>query len=753
LISFAVRLTVAGGRSTALRLFITVLGAAVGVAVLLLAAGLEPAIVARGHRIAQRVPAPHLYEVATIADGQPVPADGALLLVTSTYRVAGRDVTVVDVASTGPDAPTPPGLAAPPTSAQVYASPALHRAVDLLSALADGRRVAGTIEDAGLADPGELLLWRGWDPGQLRAATGELAVVRDFPVPPPRADWWSSEPARLIGVAGATTVLIVPVAVFIGVMVRLGSMQRQRRMASLALVGATARQLHLLAGVEGGLLGLVALAVGWVIAHLIRPAVAAITIGGHAWFPSDITPRPALAVGLSLAIVVAAAGAGLLAVRPVSQGPLALAARAHGEAVSAWRLAGPLLGLFVVTVVAWHADALSPWTVAALTSGGTALVLIGIPVAGPWLVRRVSRRLAGTARGASLLVAARRLEDDPSAALRASSGVILAVFALTLIQGYTTGNLGTRAEVGFPRGTDAIIEPYGAHPRQVERFLDAVRRSHGVDSLAVVQRLTTGDGHPVLFADCAALNRTAIVVLEPCSAPGWRNPDLPAADLPVVDEALLTRPVGVADLGVLERPSVATDVHLGGDLVIDSSRLRGDVSAVADTTLVAISTGGPIDDLVIPASTLLPGYELITPRTRTDAWNRALVEVERGIALLGGVVMLVGFASLVASLLGGLLVQRDTIRHLRRAGVTAPDLLATTLWQAAVPLAITVPLAVATALLMSAAFTHAVGGSFDPPLAWIAAVAAFSVVASLVPVAASFPLLERATRPETPNAE
>lgn len=755
MIRLGLRLAVAGGRAHAVRVGLTIVGAAVGFSLLLLAVGLEPAIVARGERIGQRVPVPHEYDLETLSDGGSLPREDALLLTTSIHRAHGAELTVVDAARIGPAAPTPPGLPSPPMPDEVYVSPALLRQHDAVRTLSAERRIAGEISDPGLAEPDEFVLWRGWDPTELRASAPELTVVRDFPIPPPSRSWWTTEPARLLGVAGAATVILTPIGVFILVMVRLGNAQRQRRMASLALAGATRRQLRQLASVEGALIGLCATAFGWLLSLVGRQALAEVSIGGHAWFPTDLQPRPSIGVGVTILTILVAAGAGIVAVESVARSPLSTAARTAKGRVSGVRLVAPVMGLGLVASASWLADGLSPWLVAALGSAGVALLVIGVPVAGPRLVQHASRVLARRSTRAYVIIAARRLEADPQAAVRASSGIVLAVFALTLVHGYTSGNLGTASEVAFPSGASALVQPYGASAQPVDEFLQRTAQLPGVEEVVVVRQVLDPDGHSILFADCEALNATGIVVLAPCTAATWSHPDGAGEHLRGIEEVApaLVPLLANENAGTIQPPEENPGIHLGGDLIVDRALLPPDLATRAGTTLIALVGDVDTDEVHLATARHLPGHDLITRETRETAWNRALLDAQRAIALLSALVLAVGLASLVASLSGGLLAQRDTIRHLRRAGLTSRGLLATTLWQAVLPIAMGVPTAVLTGLGVAAAFTHAVQGRFLPSPTFLGAISAGSVLACLLVVAASAPVIERASRPNAPNIE
>ena len=64
---------------------------------------------------------------------------------------------------------------------------------------------------------------------------------------------------------------------------------------------------------------------------------------------------------------------------------------------------------------------------------GLLLVMIGLVIAGPWLTAAAARWCARVLNGASPLLAARRLADNPKAAFRAVRGLVLAVFLGTMV--------------------------------------------------------------------------------------------------------------------------------------------------------------------------------------------------------------------------------------------------------------------------------------------------------------------------------
>ncbi len=63
---------------------------------------------------------------------------------------------------------------------------------------------------------------------------------------------------------------------------------------------------------------------------------------------------------------------------------------------------------------------------------GFLLIIVGLVIAGPWLTMAMARVMARRTSRPGTLIAARRLADDPRAAFRAVSGLVLALFITTV---------------------------------------------------------------------------------------------------------------------------------------------------------------------------------------------------------------------------------------------------------------------------------------------------------------------------------
>ncbi len=80
---------------------------------------------------------------------------------------------------------------------------------------------------------------------------------------------------------------------------------------------------------------------------------------------------------------------------------------------------------------------------------GFLLIMAGLVIAGPWLTMAGSRIMARRTSRPAMLIAGRRLSDNPRAAFRSISGLILALFITSVSIGITTTIV---ADHGAPTG-------------------------------------------------------------------------------------------------------------------------------------------------------------------------------------------------------------------------------------------------------------------------------------------------------------
>jgi hypothetical protein len=213
-----------------------------------------------------------------------------LWLLFTTDLFDGQGIYRADVAATGPAAPVPPGIPRDPGPGQYYVSPALSALLRSAPAdeLADrypGRQ-AGLIGQAGLPSPDSLVIVVGRSATQMSHLPG-AAKVTSFNTTPPSG---CGDHATCVIRGGLTPrgtdfilsavalALLLPVLIFIGTATRLSAARREQRFAAMRLVGATPRQVSLIAAVESAVAAAAGVAIGFGLFFLLRMPLAAITL-------------------------------------------------------------------------------------------------------------------------------------------------------------------------------------------------------------------------------------------------------------------------------------------------------------------------------------------------------------------------------------------------------------------------------------------------------------------------------------------
>lgn len=388
----------------------------------------------------------------------------------ATTYVRHEPVTVVSLAQLpGRKAtPAPPGLSAFPKKGEVYVSPALAELMRKLPAgqLADRfPKVTsyGTIGDAGLASPDELVAVIGRAPGDPAVSEAAAGGATWFDLgQAARADisGFSGGEASMFtsmdqgGALLGVVLLAMPVVVLSSAAGRLGAARREQRLAALRLAGATPRQILAMTGVEAAAVGAAGALTGALAYVALLPALAEVPFGIGAWYPSQLW------VGLAWLAAVVAGVTALLTLsavtmlRQVATSPLGVAQQANPRRTRWIRLA--LFAAALLVIMQFSGGGMSNRQALALL-----LLFYGtFWLFGPWVVDRLGRLAGRFARRPATLLAARRLSDDPRGAWRTVSGLVLAGFAAGF---FAVSQLG--AETSQYRDQVAIAASNPAHAR------------------------------------------------------------------------------------------------------------------------------------------------------------------------------------------------------------------------------------------------------------------------------------------------
>jgi hypothetical protein len=782
MIRLGLRLAVSGGREAVVRLVIVAAAVGIGVGLLLTviaavnAVGVQndryawldtgtPAASARVQGVVGIVVGRH----GRAASGGATTATSRdpLWLLFTTDAFDGQTIYRADAAATGPDSPVPPGIPRDPGPGQYYISPALSSLLRSAPAdeLADrypGHQ-AGLIGQAGLPSPDSLVIVVGRSAAVMSHLPGAAKVTSLNSTPPSgcgnscqiRGGLTPKGIDFILSVVGLA--LLLPVLIFIGTATRLSAARREQRFAAMRLVGATPRQVSLIAAVESAVAAVVGVAIGFGLFFLLRIPLAAIPFTGQRFFPAELSLSLPDILVVAVGVPLAAAVAARLALRRVNISPLGVTRRVTPAPLRAWRVLPLLAGLAVLGFVVVHGKPASPAGQVLAFVGGFALIMIGLVIAGPWLTMAGARVLVRRASRPGALIAARRLADDPRAAFRAVSGLVLALFIFTVA---ATLLATQNTEPPF------VADGAAANNILVDQFSNITEVSSG-------HQVAVGSAPPPSAAVLARLRQISGVqgMVEVRADPGLTitNPQLQVQGFPaaVVSCAQLA---GVPGLGRCPAGAAAAKVpasliDVEGNLA-DFTWPAADVPAQRLDSLplasLDVATNGSQPAIEQARTILENAYPTGTgsppPPKTVGEYNAVGNGADNAYQQLADVVILTSLAvagcTLAVSVAGGLADRKRPFSLLRLTGARLGMLRRVIVLESAVPLLAVAAVAIGIGFATSAMYaTTEMHLSLVAPGAAYFVLTAAGIVLALGIIAATFPLLRRITGPETARSE
>jgi len=697
---------------------------------------------------------------ASGAPGAPNPGAGSASAPTasplwwlySTDHFGTQTIDLVDVAATGPDSPVPPGISHLPGPGQFYASPALTALLRSTAAVELGDRFPGrqigTIGSAALPAPNSLIIIVGHSAAQLSKVPGaaEVTEINTTTGHSGGANGFDSNTLEVIFAVGALA-LLFPVLVFIGTATRLSAARREQRFAAIRLVGASPRQVSVISAVEASVAALGGVAVGFGVFFLLRPALTNVPFTGQPFAPGDLSLNAVNTVLAVLGVPIAAAAAARIAMRRVQISPLGVTRRVTPPAPRAYRLLPLAAG---VAELAYFAAAGSPEGTGAqilVYFSGFLLIMAGLVIAGPWLTMLGSRLMARRTSRPAVLIAGRRLSDNPQAAFRAIAGLIIAIFVTSVSVGVITTILDDHSATSGPAATNALIDQFGNSPppgqpvstTPVPASLTARPRSvSGVQGVAVFYGLpASGEGPRTaayhVLALCAQIARTPAIGRCPSGARVvtiTRNLDSST----VTSHSTLAQSVSPA---AAVTPGQLRNLPIRG-IVVQTDRSSFALERARTVLEVALPGQGPPTTL----------SEINSANTRTITELQQLTNVVILISLV------VAGCSLAVSVTAGVTDRKRPFSLLRLTGVSLKALRRVVALEAGVPLLIVAFLAAGIGFLAAALFLQSeLGETLQPPRPVYYILLAAGLIASLGIIASTLPLIGRITGPEVARNE
>ncbi|MER7590965.1 FtsX-like permease family protein [Micromonospora sp. NPDC127501] len=718
MIRFGLRLAVAGGREALTRLIVIAAAVAVGSGLLLTTLAGVNAVNSQLTRYASVYP-----NASTAGDADP------LLWSTREDYFHGKQIIRIDVAATGPSAPTPTGIPSTPGPGEYYASPALRdllaaHPADELGERYPGRAV-GTVGPAALTSPDTLLVIMGRTPDEVAAlpTATKLTRVGDTPALP------ETTMNLILGVIAGG--LLFPVLIFIGTATRLSAARREQRFAAMRLVGATPRQISMVAAVEATVAAVVGTAVGFALFYALRGLMAGIPFTGMPFFPSDMSLGVLDVLLVALGVPAGAAVAAQVSLRRVRISPLGVTRRVTPRAPSAYRLIPILLGLAVLFLAIGFRPPTSDGQTAVFLPA-LLLIMAGLVLAGPWLTMVGARILARYANRPDTLIAARRLADNPKAGFRAISGIMLALFVTSVAVGVITTIVANRgpAPVGSTEaGQVSLYLPEDA-PAAPDTLFTELRSVTGVRSATAVRENPDwmSASEPGLIA-C-----TDIPSAYGRCAEGATVAEVATGLVPFRESASSARvwPSASVSLDDLPRLPVMS-------IVVDTD---GSAAAV-ERTRTALEAA-------------FPAFQ-VAPNVPGD-FESEFANTLRGWEQLANVIIVASLAlggcSLAVSVIGGLTERRRPFSLLRLSGAPVRVVRRVVALESAVPMLAVAAVAIGMGLLAAHLFLRAqMDYTLVAPQPGFYVIVVLGLAACLGVIASTLPLLERITGPETARSE
>jgi len=788
MIPLGLRLVISGGREAITRLVVLAVAVGLGVGLLLTAVAATNAVTTWNNR--------HAWYWTGTAWVPPGPATGVAPLWwhPGSDIFNGQAISRFDVAAAGTSSPVPPGIPRDPGPGQYYASPALAALLRSTPAnqLADRYpgHLAGPIGDAALPSPSSLVIIIGRTPAQLAHTPNSVQVTSisttlgGWPVPRTEANPKGLTYAPLDPGGGASAIdlilsvvalaILAPVLIFIATATRLSAARREERFAAMRLVGATRRQVSLLAATESTVAGILGVAAGFGIFFLLRIPVAGIPFIGQPFFPAELTLSLRDILAVAIGVPVFAAVAARLALRRVHISPLGVARRARPKPLRAWRVVPLLAGLAELGfwTIHGHPASISGQIQAFMSS--FLLIIVGLFIAGPWLTMAAARAMARWTSRPATLLAACRLADDPRAAFRAVSGLVLALFITTVaVVAITTQNAKDLTRFGSAAEANVLTDQVSASNQGVGNSVPGAPGARageaGPGPAAPVAPLTAQlrripGVHGVLVVR-AAPRLTIPGTLHGLGGDFGSTGPVPAgvvscAQLATVP-ALGRCPAGAA---TARFPSDGFNGPLFGTDATAITWPAANVPATRLDTLgvdaINVATNGSTP-AVEQARTVLenaPAYpSLSAPSTLSDIVARDHSK-NSDYQQLANVVILVSLpiagCTLAAGIAAGLADRKRPFSLLRLTGARLAMLRSVVALEGAVPLLAVAAVAIGTGFAGAAMFAStAQQHPMVAPGAAYYLLTAGGIVVSLGIIAATFPLLARITGPEVARNE
>jgi hypothetical protein len=347
-----------------------------------------------------------------------------------------------------------------------------------------------------------------------------------------------------------------------------------------------------------------------------------------------------------------------------------------------------------------------------------------------------------------MLIAARRLADNPKAGFRAVSGLVLALFITTVaVALITTQNAKSAGPLDGSAAADVLVEQFSdsaqpvtvpTPPAALAGRLHAIAGVGGMLTIHAERGLTIAPavfGLPERFGD---LPGALVSCTQLASIPALGRCPAGAAVAVFPADGVF----GVESLAKVTWPAASVPAARLGRLPVLA------INVATNGTAAAVERARTVLD------TAYPGYD---PPATLREQRADSIQQDLAYQQLADVVVLTSLAiagcTLAASVAGGLAERKRPFGLLRLAGTPLGLLQRVVALESAVPLLVTAVLSIGTGFAAAAMYAKAQVGPFAAPGAAYYVITGAGIAVSLGIIASTMPLLRRMTGPEVARNE
>jgi FtsX-like permease family len=376
---------------------------------------------------------------------------------------------------------------------------------------------------------------------------------------------------------------------------------------------------------------------------------------------------------------------------------------------------------------------------------GFVLLVVGLVLAGPWFTTAGSRLMAKRASRPATLIAGRRLLDNPKAAFRFISGLVIALFVASAAIGALSSIAAASSSGGGSAGKDTLAEPFCSFstsncpasaqvPSVPGQVLAELRTTPGVRSVTVVHQSPSQAPLRNSFGVVACDQLARTPAIGKC-APG----------------------ATVANIGYFLSNLVGHNSH-ASSTVWPSAHLSVASAARLPVDAVVVATDGSSGSLERARTTLERAFPFQGTPVPVEALDPSTARLLTMIQDMTDVVivasLIIAACSLAVNIAAGLGERKRPFSLLRLTGVPTALLHRVVALESALPLFLVAAVSIVIGLVSAALYLHSQAGiAFSiPGIAYWTTVVG-GLAASLAIIASTFPLLNRITGPEVARNE